>query len=70
MKFSWDELDHITAILEDEMNGRDIDRTKARQLAEYLVTACPDIANTLANIMSRMGCHDATRSASPHTVSR
>lgn len=47
MKYRWEEIDQLAEILEAEAAGRPVDYRQARNLAERLVTLCPDIARTM-----------------------
>lgn len=60
MNYSWDEIEHLTEILEAEVEGRPVDRDKARRLAERLSEIFPVIRNSMAQVVTRMG---ATKTA-------
>lgn len=53
-KYSWVELDRLSVILEDEIEGRPVDPAEARQLANRLAEMCPGIASTMDRIVRRM----------------
>ena len=54
MTTSWEEVEQLARILEDEIRGRPVDRREAQRLATRLAELCPDIAISLGQIRERM----------------
>ncbi len=48
------EIHQLTAILQAEVEGRDIDRERARRLAQILATQFPECAMTMRRVVARM----------------
>lgn len=53
MKYTWDEIDQLAAILEAELAGKPVDRQEADRLAARLGEICPSIAKTMDMIRAR-----------------
>ncbi len=60
MNYSWDEIEHLTEILEAEVEGRPVDLERAHALAERLSEIFPVIRNSMAQVVARMRAAKAT----------
>lgn len=49
-----DDMISLAKILETEWRGGDIDRVRARELADRLLPQMPDMVVTLTNVRNRM----------------
>lgn len=54
MKYSFDEVEELANILEDEARGLPIDRTACRDLALFLGSVYPEIGASMSLISKRM----------------
>lgn len=54
MRYDWDEIEQLAAILRAEAAGHPIAAGEGRRLASLIAQSCPDIAVSMHRVMRRM----------------